>query len=118
MKQLIYNINITLSLFALSACSSSSPITPLNNDALTKVSDSNSKHKSGYMQRAYDEFIKTKWNPAMQESPEIQKKYDSKEDTFTLQEYVDKSIAYSKKHPSDENNSFVHKMESMPVIGK
>ena len=46
-------------------------------------------------------------------------KYVEDEDrNFTLQEYVDKSAAYIKAHPSDYEKSNVKKLESMPIIGK
>ncbi|MEJ2414079.1 MAG: hypothetical protein P8Y22_02200, partial [Sulfurimonas sp.] len=87
-----------------------------------------------------DGWLKDDWTPSVEKDPEIQKKYMKKkvvvkkgenntteekaeytEDnnrSFTLQEYVDKAVAYQKTKPNDYNNSNVKKLESMPVIGK
>jgi hypothetical protein len=37
---------------------------------------------------------------------------------FTLQEYVDKAVAYSKNKPDSNESSMKDKMDKMPAIGK
>jgi len=49
---------------------------------------------------------------------EVQSKYKEEDRPFTLQEYVDKMSVYTTTHTTDEENSHVNKISSMPVIGK
>ena len=85
------------------------------------------------MQKSLDSWLHNDWEPTVSKDKEIQKKYMKKEKVveskssktsvkedrnFTLQEYVDKASAYMKAKPNDYNSSNVHKLESMPVIGK
>jgi hypothetical protein len=49
---------------------------------------------------------------------EVQSKYKEEDRAFTLQEYVDKISVYNATHTTDEENSHVNKISSMPVIGK
>lgn len=49
---------------------------------------------------------------------EVQSKYKEEDRPFTLQEYVDKMSVYNATHTTDEENSHVKKISSMPVIGK
>lgn len=49
---------------------------------------------------------------------EVQSKYKEEDRAFTLQEYVDKMSVYNATHITDEKNSHVNKISSMPVIGK
>ncbi len=49
---------------------------------------------------------------------DVQSKYKEEDRNFTLQEYIDKMAVYNNTHPSDEKNSHVTKINSMPVIGK
>ena len=48
---------------------------------------------------------------------EVQDKYKKEDRNFTLQEYVDKMAVYNSTHLSDEKNSHVKKINTMPVIG-
>ncbi len=48
---------------------------------------------------------------------ELQSKYQDEERPFTLQEYIDKMERYNSRVSSDEKNSHVNKMGTMPVIG-
>lgn len=48
---------------------------------------------------------------------EIHGKYQDKDRSFTLQEYIDKMAVYNGMHISDEKNSHVKKIDAMPVIG-
>jgi len=95
------------------------------------------------MQHSLDSWLHEDWEPTISKDKEIQKKYmkeekevksnssktsveetkeshfvDKEDKNFTLQEYVDKAGAYMKAKPNDYNSSNVHKLESMPVIGK
>ncbi|MBA1432186.1 MAG: hypothetical protein FAF04_01005 [Epsilonproteobacteria bacterium] len=95
------------------------------------------------MQHSLGTWLHDDWEPTVSKDKEIQQKYMRKEKTaeskssktsveetqeshfvdkedrnFTLQEYVDKASAYMRAKPNDYNNSNVHKLESMPVIGK
>ena len=95
------------------------------------------------MQKSLNSWLENEWEPTISKDKEIQKKYmqeekvqnkgeaqtsaketqeshfvDKEDRNFTLQEYVDKASAYMKEKPNDYNSSNVHKMESMPVIGK
>ena len=138
MKQLI-TTTLTLSAFILlSGCATDAPVAPSQNSDLNKISNSGGKAKPGIMQKSLDSWLKNEWTPTVNKDKNIQKKYLKKEDgstkadnnnteekyvedkdrNFTLQEYVDKADAYMKAHPSDENNSNVKKLQSMPVIGK
>jgi hypothetical protein len=135
MKQLILKHCITLSFILFTACSTSQNISPTNNSALDKVSNSSIKTKNGTLQTLLDDFLKNEWIPSFSKDKKIQTKYmeevemkesngtiskkyvEKKDKPFTLQEYVDKREAYIKAHPSDYNRSNVHKLEMMPVIG-
>ena len=48
---------------------------------------------------------------------EVQAKYKEEDRHFTLQEYVDKMSVYTSTHFTDEKDSHVYKMSTMPVIG-
>lgn len=48
---------------------------------------------------------------------EVESKYRQEDRAFTLQEYVDKMSVYNATHTTDDENSHVNKMSSMPVIG-
>jgi hypothetical protein len=135
MKQLIIKYSISISLIIFTACSTSSDVSPSQNGVLSEISNSNANNGKGALQGMLDSFIEDDWTPTVTKDEEIQKKYmqkveDSnishksdinyveKEDRyFTLQEYADKRAAYVKAHPADHNNSHVHKLEMMPVIG-
>ena len=135
MKQLITTTLSTFALFSLVGCGTNAPVAPSQNNALNKISNSGGKEKAGMMQTSMDSWFKEEWTPTVNGDEEIQKKYQKVQTTnangdqevkyvedegrnFTLQEYVDKSAVYLKAHPSDEENSNVKKLESMPVIGK
>jgi len=122
MKQLIKLFVITLSLTFISACSSHIQQSEVKNYGMDNVSPTIKKNDEGFMQNIYDDFIKNDWEPTISKNRDIKEKY-MKEDqnstnSFTLQEYVDKATAYVGEKPSGENNSNVHKLEQMPVIGK
>jgi hypothetical protein len=135
MKQLILKCTIFFSLTLFTACSTSQQISPSQNDALNRVSNSNAATENGLLQSLLDNFLQDKWTPSVSKDKDIQKKYmkeieikekngtvhkkyvEKEDRPFRLQEYVDKRAAYIKAHPSDYNNSNVHKLEMMPVIG-
>ncbi len=138
MKQLI-TTSLAISLFILlNGCTTDTPVAPSQNSDLNKISDSNGKDKPGLMQKSLDSWLKNEWTPTVSKDKKVQMKYLKKVDSnvtttdknsevkyvekedknFTLQEYVDKSEAYLKAHPSDDKDSHVKKLESMPVIGK
>lgn len=54
----------------------------------------------------------------VEKQKEVQSKYKEEDRPFTLQEYVDKMSVYNATHTTDEENSHVNKISSMPVIGK
>ena len=142
MKQLIIISNALLLSFVLSSCaSSSSNVAPSQNNALNSISKSNAgTKKEGAMQKSLNSWLKENWEPTVSKDKAIQKKYmkrenaskekssvngtkeshfvDKEDKNFTLQEYVDKASAYMRAKPNDYNNSNVHKLESLPVIGK
>lgn len=131
---------LTLTVFSVSfflGCSTHLGDTPSQNSAINTISPTNSSKKDGVMQKSLDGWLKKDWTPTVQKDEKIKSKYmepkkvvtkkDSKEKVkyvekrnskFTLQEYVDKAGAYMRAKPNDYNSSHVHKMESMPVIGK
>ncbi len=138
MKQLI-TTSLIISAFILpSGCATKAPAAPSQNSDLNKISNSNGKAKSGFIQKNLDNWLKNEWTPTINKDKKVQNKYmkkvaikrenssndtekkyvEDKERNFTLQEYVDKAAAYSKAHPSDGKDSNVKKLESMPVIGK
>jgi len=138
MKQLITTSLITFAFILLNGCATDALVTPSQNGDLNKVSNSNGKAKSGLMQKSLDNWLKNEWTPTVNKDKKVQNKYmkkvdikrknssndtekkyvEDKERNFRLQEYVDKATAYSKAHPSDDKDSNVKKLESMPVIGK
>jgi hypothetical protein len=139
MKQKIITINTAAVLLFLTACNTSPAVAPSKNSALNNISKSNaSKQKEGAMQKALDSWLESEWIPTISQDKEIQQKYMKKsqntqkqiggkkevkyvedpERPFKLQEYVDKASAYIKAKPNNYENSNVHKLESMPVIGK
>ena len=135
MKKLIVKYSTSISLILFTACSTTPDVSPSQNNALNKISNSNANNNKGSMQSLLDDFLKDDWTPTVENDKEIQKKYmqevkesnaTSESNTtyvekegkyFTLQELADKRAAYVKAHPSDHNNSHVHKIEMMPVIG-
>jgi len=136
MKQLM-TTPLTISAFILlSSCATNAPVTPSQNSDLNKISNSNGKERSGFMQKSLDNWLKNEWTPTVNKDKNIQKKYlkkvdtkersntteekyvENKERNFTLQEYADKVVAYMKAHSDDEKESHTKKLESMPVIGK
>jgi len=121
MKQLIILIHLALSLPLFTACHTNEIKTPPSkNEALNTISNSNASTERGSLQNILDNWLTNEWTPAVESDKEIQEKYLNKkeeESHFTLQEYMDKREAYLKVHPSDHNNSHVHKVESLPVIG-
>ncbi|ADN08584.1 hypothetical protein [Sulfurimonas autotrophica] len=146
MKQLI-TTSLTASLFILlSGCATDAPVAPSQNSDLNKITNSNGKEKPGLIQKSLDSWLKNEWTLTVNKDKKVQKKYLKKADgslskdtnnstekidndtevkyvekedrNFTLQEYIDKASAYMKVHPSDDKDSNVQKLESMPVIGK
>ncbi|MDH4945210.1 hypothetical protein [Sulfurimonas sp. C5] len=145
MKQ---KVNITIvtfiTLVSLSGCTTSTGTSANNGNMKNDISATTINKKAGFMQRSLDNWLKEDWSPTVEKDPEIQKKYmkqevvveeeqntttsqettqevkytENKERSFTLQEYVDKAVAYQKAKPNDENSSHVKQMESLPVIGK
>ena len=144
MKQIIIISSLALTATLFNSCASSQNVAPSQNAALNSISNSNaSTKKEGAMQRSLNNWLHDDWEPTVSKDKEIQKKYMRKEKVsktkavqtlengtkeshfvekedrnFTLQEYVDKASAYMKAKPNDYNSSNVHKLESMPVIGK
>lgn len=141
MKQ---KVNITIvtfiTLISLTGCTAHGGVSPAQNNELNSVSPTTLNKKPGLMQNSLDNWLQNEWEPTVEKDPEIQKKYmkkevvtqgeenttstqkikyiENKERAFTLQEYVDKAVAYQKAKPNDENSSHVKQMESLPVIGK
>jgi len=139
MKQLIIKYSISLSLVIFSACSTSSDISPSQSHALNKVSNSDANNNKGALQELLDNFLKNDWSPTVEKDATIQKKYmkrvvdtnnstqstnikesyiENESRNFTLQEYADKVAVYIKANKSDHNRSHVHKVNTMPIIGK
>jgi len=93
----------------------------LKNDWIPTVSKDETIQKK-YMQEEKTD-VKQSHISDVKKSQTIDKKqkksYKEKEDKpFTIQEYVDKAEAYMKAKPNNYESSNVHKLESMPVIGK
>ena len=132
MKQLMKIFVITLSLSFLISCSNHTRTEPSKNSTTHSVIPTVTKEKAGFMQNALDSFLEDDWTPTVKSDKTIQKKYMKEdvvdengtveyvdtEDSFTLQEYVDKTAAYMQAKPADHEHSNVHKLEQMPVIGK
>lgn len=133
MNRLLSSIITSISLLLLVACSQKNSSLSSNSE-MNRVSPQHTTQKPGYMQSAMDSWLKEEWEPTLAKDENIQKKYMKKEElktensqevykedeerAFTLQEYMDKAVAYSKANPSDHNNSHVKKLNEMPVIGK
>ena len=132
MKQLMKIFVITLSLSFLISCSNHTQTQAINHSSPHSIIPTVSKEKAGFMQKALDGFLEDDWEPTVNSDKTIQKKYMKentidkngtvqykyKENSFTLQEYVDKTAAYIQAKPADHEHSNVHKLEQMPVIGK
>ena len=133
MKHLIIKASLSLSLLMFTACHPEEEIQPSQNQVLNSISKSSAKTDKGSMQNTLDNWLAQEWTPTISQNKDIQKKYmkkvidektgkeklvEDKNRNFTLQEFVDKRVAYNKVHPTDENGSNVHKLEQMPVIGK
>jgi hypothetical protein len=137
----IITVTLLSLLVGVSGCTSSTNVSPQENKELNNVSSTTTNKKPGLMQTTLDGWLKDDWTPTVEKDPEIKKKYmkkrvvkkgenntteeiveykytETEDRNFTLQEYVDKAVAYQKAHPNDYNNSNVKKLESMPVIGK
>lgn len=139
MKHTIIKTLSLVSIAFLSGCGTGSRVAPSQNSALNSISNSNGKEKAGYMQHMMDEWLSNDWTPTISKDKDIQEKYmrrdgstkvvykDGREEIkyvekddkpFTLQEFVDKAVAYRKAHPNDYEHSNVKKLEAMPIIGK
>jgi len=132
MKQLMKIFVITLSLSFLISCSNHTQTKPSNISTTHSVIPTVTKQKAGFMQKALDGFLQNDWEPTVKSDKTIQKKYMKedasnengtvsykyKENSFTLQEYVDKTAAYIHAKPADNEHSNIHRLEQMPVIGK
>ena len=145
MKQLITTTLTATAFILFSGCATDAPVAPSQNSDLNKISNSHGTEKPGLMQKSLDSWLKNEWTPTVNKDKKVQKKYmkkvdadstnsnvnteetnnnteekyvEDRERNFTLQEYVDKASAYMKAHPSDEKDSNVKKLKSMPVIGK
>jgi len=145
MKQLITTTLTATAFILFSGCATDAPVAPSQNSDLNKISNSHGTEKPGLMQKSLDSWLKNEWTPTVNKDKKVQKKYmkkvdadstnsnanteetnnnteekyvEDRERNFTLQEYVDKASAYMKAHPSDEKDSNVEKLKSMPVIGK
>jgi hypothetical protein len=93
-------------------------VSPTKNEALNKVSPLNQNRPDGSMQKSLDHWLETDWTPTVQKDEKI-KKVDANENrNFTLQEYVDKAVAYSKNKPDSNESSGVNNLSKLPVIGK
>jgi len=104
MKRLVDKILISLNLIFLIGCSSTEPHSP---------------SQKGFLQKKLDKFLQNEWKSTLKNDENITKKYeDNKSRSFTLQEYVEKSKVYFKKHPSNYEQSNIHKLDKMPIIGK
>jgi hypothetical protein len=104
MKQLNKQLFIILSSIVFTISQTSA-------QALSHRSDTKNKTE-GYLQHSLDNWFEDEWNPATKSED-----YHTKS-RFKLQDYVDKAALYIKANPSDENNSNIKRLESMPVIGK
>lgn len=91
---------------------------PTKNEALNKVSPINQNRQDGAMQKSLDNWLETDWTPTIQKDEAIKKVNENKSRNFTLQEYVDKAIAYSKNKPDSNESSGIQNMNKLPVIGK
>jgi len=102
MKHILTPLIGTFIVLSLSSCS-------------TPSAQPNKKTQKGWMQEHLDAWLKQDWEPTTRE---VSKKYDKnkKSDSFTLQKFVDKAVAYSHAHP-DMNNSHIKKLNKLPAIG-
>jgi hypothetical protein len=93
-------------------------VSATKNEALNKVSPINQNRNDGAMQKSLDNWLQTDWTPTVQKDEKIKKVDANESRNFTLQEYVDKAVAYSKNKPASTEPSNVEQMNKMPVIGK
>ena len=93
-------------------------VSATKNEALNKVSPINQNRNDGTMQKSLDKWLETDWTPTVQKDEKIKKVDANESRNFTLQEYVDKAVAYSKNKPASTEPSNVEQLNKMPVIGK
>lgn len=93
-------------------------ITPTKNEALNKLSPSGQEKTDGAMQKSLDNWLDTDWTPTVRKDEKVKKVDANESRNFTLQEYVDKAVAYSKNKPASTEPSNVEQLSKMPVIGK
>jgi hypothetical protein len=93
-------------------------VSPTKNEALTKVSPLNQNREDGAMQKSLDSWLDKVWTPTVQKDEKIKNMDQNNSRNFTLQEYVDKAVAYSKNTPDSNESSNIEKISKLPVIGK
>ncbi len=93
-------------------------VSPTKNEALSKVSPLNDGRTDGAMQSSLDNWLGSVWTPTVDKNETIKKMDENESRNFTLQEYVDKAVAYSKNKPDSNESSMKDKMDKMPAIGK
>ena len=94
------------------------PVSPTKNEALSKISPLNQDKKDGAIQKSLDNWLTTVWTPSVDKNETIKKVDENQSRNFTLQEYVDKAVEYSKNKPDSNETSMKDKMDKLPVIGK
>jgi len=121
----MYKNNILFTIFiAFSAmgCATKNGSSPQSNSQLQSVSPTEThRHSSdNYLQRNYDEWIDEEWTPLTQSpsaTEEENASIETEEETFRLQNYVDKWKRYLEASRSSDKPSELEKLNAMPVIG-
>ena len=115
MKQKNIIILSTLVIFSISGCATYAQSPQSKSTKHNVISEKIASKKKGYLQKHLDNWLKNEWEPTIKK---VTKVTNGKEDSFTLQKYVDKAEVYAKEHPLNEENAHYKKLESLPVIGK
>ncbi len=117
MNKLILLSITTLSILSLTSCNSSNGVSPSQNKAVNGVTQATTYKEDGAMQQSLDNWLNKEWTPTVEKDETIKKINQDKSRNFTLQEYVDKAVVYSKEDNSSTEKSHSEEMNSLPVIG-
>lgn len=108
----------TFSLLFFTSCSSSNEVSPSQNKALKSVTQATTAKEDGAMQKSLDSWLNKEWTPRVEKDATIKKVNEDKERNFTIQEYIDKAVVFSREDNSSTGKSHKEEMNSLPVIGK
>ena len=107
----------TFSLLFFTSCNSKDGLSPAQNKASKDVTQATSHKKDGAMQKSLDNWLNKEWTPTVEKDETVKKTNESKGRNFTLQEYVDKAVVFSRENNESKMESHKEEMNSLPVVG-